>query len=308
MPKATLVHIWSAGVTLAVGQCCPAQTPADVPPAHELLDTNFDTPKHDSLRENLVSVSRTTNDPRAATLHRLLDFRTQAGLEDITIKDALADIASRAGVEIDGMWTKEHQPLGLSASARVTLPPRDRSFLELIEEVIVQADEAGTANQTQYGSTWQLTASGVVQAGPRERLNAYKRVETYYHADLTRVVLDFNDVLGAREEDVTVFAQIVSARAADGYYDEVFQAKLLLEQIKSAVEPEQWTELTVGGASNILRQKSVYVVRAPDYLHRQIDGYDFTRVPAPTQYHPVRTPEPPAAPPVQPPSTTPGAT
>ncbi len=59
------------------------------------------------------------------------------------------------------------------------------------------------------------------------------------------------------------------------------KAQELIDIITETVEPEAW--LSADGGASIRYYQGVLVVRAPDWIHRQLGGYPFAAAPVRTQ-------------------------
>lgn len=163
------------------------------------------------------------------------------------------------------------QRVGLRPDARITLRADRITLQHALELALLKADAQATTPT--IGSTWQLGAANTLQVGPRERLDRFVRLDTYDVTDLLLVIRDFryDGPKFIREAATSGFpshAGFEDTRSAEA------RAESLRQLIMDTCEPESWIEF--GGQSATIRydrgSKSM-VVRAPDYVHRAIDGY-----------------------------------
>ncbi len=163
------------------------------------------------------------------------------------------------------------QRIGLRPDVRITVRAERVTLRHAIELALLKADAQATTPT--IGSTWQLGAANTLQVGPRERLDRFVRLDTYDVTDLLLVIRDFryDGPKFIREAPTSAFpshAGFEDTRSADA------RAESLRQLIMDTCEPASWIEL--GGESATIRydrgSKSM-VVRAPDYVHRAIDGY-----------------------------------
>ncbi|NNF45023.1 MAG: hypothetical protein HKN62_18620 [Phycisphaerales bacterium] len=131
--------------------------------------------------------------------------------------------------------------------------------------------------------TWQLRR-GVVEIGPKSRLAASSALElrVYPILDLLTVSpdygpapgLDMERALTQNQETGTTVGSIVASpkeRVASKSPEET--GRTLATLLTEIIEPEQWS--TAGGPAQLRYHRGALIVRAPDFVHRQINGYAF---------------------------------
>lgn len=205
-------------------------------------------------------------------------------LTDVRLEDALTWIREATGAKIDALWVDDRHTEGLDRGKAITVQVENETAMVLLERVLeaAQPDSGGEA-------TWQVTAAGTLQVGPRARLNTYKQVRIYAIDDLIREVpryaerptIDLQQALqvgqgsggspfraGNDGEERTREDNIRTKNTND-----------LVTLIRDMVETEQWTENGGSGGSIRLFQGAL-IVNAPDYMHRGIAGYMQTRIKA----------------------------
>jgi hypothetical protein len=206
--------------------------------------------------------------------------RVSVDLKENTLADALAFYTAATGLTLDVVWMDDKNPTGLNKDTPITLKADNLPAITLLERILDKAatDAGGTAG----ANAWQLTEEAQIQIGPKERLNAFKRTETYDVRDLLIEIRDFNN---APKLDITQTSGGnsgsgqspfqggntggTSANDTGKSLDE--RAKDLVKIITETVEPEQWRDNGGNGASLTL-WRGTLVITAPEYIHRQLDG------------------------------------
>ncbi len=221
--------------------------------------------------------------------------------KDVTLKEAFEFIQQQTGVDLVVMWIDEDNPqLGLRPDRTISAIAKNLHVIDVIDKVLERADTRATGD----GSTWQLSDSGTLQIGPRERLNKWTRTYAYDMADLFMPAMDMFDPDDALLKHgiqptpaLNPSTSLSHRRLAAGMHDErpfPERAEELRQIIMQTCEPKAWIE-NGGDAATIMlhRSSKAFVVRAPDYVHRAIDGYHDipSRVIAPETSTPVKPPE-----------------
>lgn len=244
-------------------------------------------------------------DPRMATLAKLA-HQVTVEWKDEPLENALAFIQAETGVDMMVMWIDEDNPaLGLRKERRISLVAKDQDVIDLLEKITERADTRAKGD----GSTWQISDTGTLQVGPRERLNKWTRTCAYDVADLLQVIVDWIDPDdGLMFNDSHPFTSAHRRWRDAGFMDTRHaedKAQELRGVIVATCEPKAWTD-NGGDAASILYQRGsrALVVRAPDYVHRAIDGYHPSRPPQSSV--PTPTPEPREAKPAKAPARTTG--
>lgn len=199
--------------------------------------------------------------------------RISVDLRGQSLRDAIAYIAGVAGLEAEPFWVDVEGRAGLDPEVVVTLRLRNTTIQEAIERILAAIPfEAGDE------PTWQLGEGGILEVGPRSRLNSHHRVETYSIADLVRQTPNFTDApkidLAAALQangGGTIFTGDEGGTAPTTPETAETPAERLVRLITTLIEPEQWRENGGSGASIHIFRDSL-VVDAPEYIHRQIAG------------------------------------
>lgn len=217
--------------------------------------------------------------PQRDTLLRLsrgisVDFN-QHRLEDV-----VRFITEYTGASIEALWIDEQYDDGLDKDQTITLSVKNVSALTLIERVLEKAQTDFTEN------SWQMASTGEIQIGPKSRLNKHKRVEMY---DINDLLMDLPDFPETPEIDLQQALQQSGGGGGgggqspfqDNEEDEQVERRTLEERaqdimdiITEVVEFEQWVE-NGGDGGSIRHWRGTLIIKAPDYMHRQLVGYPY---------------------------------
>lgn len=228
------------------------------------------------------SVVVTTGDPRRDTLMKLMRPIT-IDLTDNRLEDVISFVKDFSGAPLEPLWTDDRNPEGLDKDKLITVRVNNVTVLALLERVLQQASDGDVDEHS-----WQLTDAGECQLGPKARLNKFRRVEIYDINDLLLEVPEYPDV-------PTIDLQSVLQQSGGGgggggggqspFRDNQGQedmnrrerqerAQDIIDILIEIVEPNQWID--GGGTGGSIRYwQGTIIVNAPDYMHRQINGYTF---------------------------------
>lgn len=214
-------------------------------------------------RENMMKMMRPVT----------IQFREQR------LEDVITFITELTGADIEPLWMDDRNAEGLDKDQPVSLRANRVTALKLLEMALDQA--AGPASFYSGGNTWQVTEWGAIECGPKERLAMRRRVEVYPIDDLLFIIPDYDE---APEIDLQSVLQ--SGRGGGGGGQSPFRdaqqereelrprserAEEIIDILTALVEPEQWT--TGGGTSTMRYFQGGIIVSAPDFVHRQLNGY-----------------------------------
>lgn len=214
-------------------------------------------------------------DQRARTL-RLMMRPVSVELRDTRLEDIMTFIAEVTGAPLDVKWLDDRAD-GLERDAQVSIEVDGVTMLSFLERVL---DKAGSAGFTD--STWQLTELGELEVGPKSRLNNSQVLKLYDVNDLlfelpsftNAPTLDLDSVLDQSQGGGgggSIFEDEESERDQLSREEKVAE---LIDIIINSVEPNEWLD-NGGSAASIREYRGTLMVRAPDYIHRQLGGYDF---------------------------------
>ncbi|MCB9848590.1 MAG: hypothetical protein H6814_09275 [Phycisphaeraceae bacterium] len=200
---------------------------------------------------------------------------------DVRFEDFVEFVRTATGATVDIAWINDRHSDGLDPEAIVSVSGKGAPALALLLDAAQQAALDGS-----QAPTWQLDQdSGALQVGPRSRLNQFKRLEIYDVQDLLFVLPDYKDVPQLNLNSVIRQGQ---GGGGGGIFQQnqgqtqVFsaeeEAERLMEILRAVIEPDQWIDN--GGDGALVRfYEGNLLVSAPDYIHRQINGYAFLRGP-----------------------------
>lgn len=217
--------------------------------------------------------------PKRETLVRLSKPMT-INLEQQRLEDVIQFAADFSGAAIDALWLDDNNATGMDPDLEVTVKIQEGTVLDLLERVLDKsADDAGDPESF----TWQLTGNGAFEMGPKDRLNRRKTTVMY---DIHDLIIEIPDYADAPEFDLQSVLQ--AGQGGGGGGQSPFQGQTqdreradknqlandIITMVTTLVEPDEWVANGGDGASVNIFQEHL-IVRAPDYIHRQLNGYSF---------------------------------
>lgn len=200
---------------------------------------------------------------------------------DQPAQDLFKFIADVTGAEIEPVYLDDTRTEGIDPETPVTIKATDTPALLLLERVLARVQQAEGPTSSY---TWQFTETGSIECGPKSELNRQQTVETYDISELLFIVPRFDN---APEFDLSSALQSSGGGGGGGsspiqnannddtdQLSEADRAKRITDLIQATIEPDQWVDLGGDGASVTIFGTQL-VITAPDYIHRQINGYDF---------------------------------
>ncbi|MFM9995579.1 MAG: hypothetical protein ACKVU4_07235 [Phycisphaerales bacterium] len=225
------------------------------------------------------STVASSGDARRDTLMKLTRPIT-VNVTDNRLEDVINFIKDFSGAALDPEWIDDANPEGLDKDKLITVNATNISVLTLLERVLALASD-GDISQ----NSWQLAPTGECQLGPKARLNKHKRVEIYDINDLLMDIPDYAEVPLIDLQSVLQSGQGGGGGRSPFRNDDNQQqndrtairdekSNEIIDIITELVEPDQW--LTTGGTGGSIRVwQGAIIVNAPDYMHRQLNGYQF---------------------------------
>jgi hypothetical protein len=224
--------------------------------------------------------------PQRDTVARMMRV-ISVDLTEQRLEDVAKFLVEATGADLEFIWGDGFS--GLDKEKLITLKATNRTALQLLELVL----EKG-ASDIGSGATWQVSESGAMQAGTKDSLNKFRRLEVYPIADLIVEVPNYEDAPvfdlqqafqqagqggrgGGGGGGQSPFSQQGNNEGPERT-PEQDRANEVIDIIRTLIEPEQWDN---GGATIRYWQKNL-LVNAPDYVHRQINGYSWWPKPATT--------------------------
>jgi len=217
-----------------------------------------------------------SNQEGAQTLAKLTKPLT-VQIEETPFEDLVEFVRTTTGATVDIAWTTDRNPDGLDPEAPVSLDVQGAQALAVLLHGARQAS-VGVFDEP----TWQLDEqTGALQLGPRSRLNKFKRLEIYDINDLTLVLPDYDDVPQLNLNAVVRQGQggggggiFQQSQAPESDTNPEREAERIIEILQAVIEPDQWIANGGTGATVRLYEGNL-LISAPDYIHRQINGYPF---------------------------------
>ena len=206
--------------------------------------------------------------PNAGVLGQLVYSDLTVELEKESATKVMGTFEDNLGILMNIYW-KTDERAGLDPETTITLSLKNQPAIIVLERIIAQIDPEGN-------STWQLR-HGSLEVGLKSQLasRGKQRLETYYIRDLLFTIRNF----GAPDLDTSTGSGggnggqgggIGGGTSEPKQEDEIEQ---IIELIVKFVEPTLWEQN--GGECSITNYKKTLLIRAPDFMHRQINGYSY---------------------------------
>jgi len=217
-----------------------------------------------------------------ATMIQLLKPVT-VELTDQRLEDVITYLSGVTGADIQAHWMDDTHAIGLDPDQPINLKARNASALSIIERAL---EQAATSFGEPGSATWQFTRYGSFEIGPKERLNAHRRVELY---DINDLLMEIPDFAEAPTFDLNSVLQSSGGRGGGGgrspfsggnqddQRERIPRTELadnIINIITDIVETEQW-ELNGGDGATIRFYDGHLLVNGPDYVHRGLNGYSW---------------------------------
>jgi hypothetical protein len=236
---------------------------------------------------------------RRAVFEALSGTTVTLTLDDIPARAAFDRLGGMLPVPLVGRWRDDALGFGIEPETPITVNAENRPALQVLEQMLDQCGSQGAA------CTWQIRL-GFVELGTKARLSvpAARETRTYYVADLSLEVEEIPLVgRDRREGNALDVVQSICETIEPGQWDygqepdesdeEIFRAARELtpgNAAPPAAPPAAPRDAAPPGARRpyvvptriaIIRSwRDLLIVHAPDYIHRQIDGYPLPQKPA----------------------------
>ncbi len=227
-----------------------------------------------TLAQERLSAKRTVSPHRANLV--LMQRQVDVDLEETRLEDIMTFLTEFTGAELEVLWATDRAE-GLDKEMLITVSGSKMSALAFLEKVLFKTQDGFIE------ASWQMTRYGTIQVGTKDRLNRFKRTEIYDINDMLFVIPDYAD---APEIDLESVLQQGEGGQGQSPFDDnnddddedrltrQERAQEIVDLIVDLVEPDQW--LDNGGSGGSIRYfQGSLIVNAPDYLHRQVNGYPF---------------------------------
>jgi hypothetical protein len=268
----------AAGVT--------AQAPATDQPAEDTADVDRPMMKLWTLEDQAM---------RRTLSLALVETNVSVELDRTPARAAFDQLNAALSFPLIGRYRDDTLGFGLDPDLLITFEARDLPALEVLEEMLSQCTVQGPE------CTWQIR-KGFVEFGTKERLSvpAARETRTHYIADLILPIPGSPSSSALRELNACMLMQEICESIEPGAWDygqtpqpideEILRAALSQAPPSTAIQAASPAEPETAGPRGapeppprrhvpptriaIIRYwRDVIIVHAPDYIHRQIDGY-----------------------------------
>ena len=239
---------------------------------------------------------QTTVTSRAGMLRILTGTALTVQFHETPAREAFKHLQTLLGLHIVGRYSDDRIGHGIDPDTPITVVAVGRSGLDVLELVLDQCQELDPC-------TWQLR-NGYVEVGTKERLSVPSAREIRYYAirDLMYDPLQFDNApelnLGAAMNQGGGFGGGGGGGRGGGFggggggrgggggggggtiFDppgeppdrtiEEERVQEIIKLITGTIEPDAWE---VHGWATIQYYAGTLIIRAPDYIHRRIEGY-----------------------------------
>lgn len=215
---------------------------------------------------------------KAHTL-RLMSKAISLDVQDQPLEEIIDYIMDVTNAELEPVYLDSISSTGMDPETLITLRATEVPAISLLERILKKAERIESIGE-EY--TWQFTDIGSIQCGPKSVLNEDQRIEIYDIADLLLVIPSFDNAPnfnisgggggggggGGRSSPFSGSSGDVDIESS------AERSTSLISLIESSVEPDQW-ESAGGNGATMTTYGTSLVITAPDYIHRQIAGYEF---------------------------------
>lgn len=191
----------------------------------------------------------------AQPLGKLVYHDISISIEKETAQQALTFFEKDLNILMTILW-QDGEKEGIDPKTPISVTLKNQPALIVLERIVVQLDPQG-------GAAWQLR-HGALEVGRKSQLarRERQRLETYYIRDLLFTVRNFKaPELGNFDDG----EQTESSQQAE--------INRIIDLIVKFIEPDLWEQN--GGPCSITNYKKTLLIRAPDFVHRQINGYSY---------------------------------
>lgn len=211
---------------------------------------------------------------KAQTL-RLMSKGITLDVEDQPLEDVLTYIMDTTGAELEPIYIDSLASSGMDPETLISLRVNKVAAISVLERVLKKAERVESIGE-EY--TWQFTDIGTIECGPKSVLNINSRIELYDISDLIMAVPEFDNApdfnISSSGGGSGGGSPFTGSSGNVDIESSGERATRIISLIENSVEPTQWASAGGTGASLTVYGTSL-VITAPDYIHRQIVGYEF---------------------------------
>jgi len=205
----------------------------------------------------------------AKILGTLLYSDLSVSWDEQPIVDVLQQLQDDLHVDMFVFWESDSKD-GIDKSTPITLKLPSTPAIVVLERII------GKLNVNNEPSTWQLR-DGMLEVGLKDQFTQGRSMElrTYDVMSLLFTIRDFDNApeMGTTGGGGVQFGNPTEEPESQTKEQEVQE---LIDTITDFVESEQWK--VHGGNCTIRFYKGSLLVKAPDFVHRQLGGYGFAPI------------------------------
>jgi uncharacterized membrane protein YgcG len=244
--------------------------------------------------------AQNTNASKARMLGMLLYTDISVQFDQTPARDAIKYLQTVLGITIIGRYSDDRAGVGIDPETPITIDVTDKPALSVLELVLEQCSAEGDQ------CTWQIR-EGFVEVGTKERLATSDRNNIRYYS--IRDLL-FEPPMFDNAPTLDLDAALQQGQQGGGggggggggfgggggggvsgggggggsiigepggevdRIPEAERAQQIIDIITETVEPESW-DINGGDWATIRYYQGTLIIRAPDFIQRQIGGYPF---------------------------------
>ena len=221
------------------------------------------------IATNITDVKATRGD--AEILGALIYTDLTVKYDGETVREVLSDLKDELGILAQPYWETKNIE-GLNPLTNIQLVLDKQPAIVILERIIEQLGQV-------EASTWQIR-NGVLEIGLKSRFarRVAQRLVVYPIEDLLFTVRNFDNApeMGTGGNSGGGNSGGFGFGTPTENPERISNEEMIQEivrLIKKFIEPDMWDEN--GGECTIDTYKEVLLIRAPNFIHRQIGGYLF---------------------------------
>lgn len=232
--------------------------------------------------------------PKTKILQALLYTKLSVNFDQTPARDAFEYLKTSLGINLIARYSDDETSHGIDPELPITVNAENMQALELLSMVIEQCEVSEAC-------TWQLRKT-FLEIGTKDRLSTSvtREIRTYPIDALLFEAPDFTGAprLGLDElyyqqnrnrslpsSGLTGSISVGGSNATSQSQSKQQRAQELVELIIETIDPMGWAQ-NGGDWASIRYHDGALIVNAPDFIHRQINGYP--TIPKPTRSKPIK--------------------
>ncbi|MCI0629378.1 MAG: hypothetical protein L0Y44_01840 [Phycisphaerales bacterium] len=295
------------------------------------LAQNQPSPPPKPRQEGAIPKTESEDERRAKLLGVLMYTKLTMKFEETPVREVIEAMAQELGTRIIGRYSDEAAGFGLDPEAHVSIDAVNQDALSVLEEILDQCSAYDQCTwQLRKGYVEVSTKERLSVPGAREVRTYHIRdlmIEPAYFEDAAFVGIDMHaycngpslghsrKVNRKRPEDLSleILGAIIEV-IEPGMWEVGTESRLALEELgytfpsppvsappasrppstATPVAPSPTPAVSAGTWASIRIWRDQLIVRAPDFMHQQIDGYPKPIPPETSQAEPPATPSQPS--------------